>query len=492
MRSAPVAGTRLTRILVVDDDRRVRELLEIALGAQGFEVVTANDGEEGIKQAVGSRPDLVVLDVRLPKKSGLEVVEALRADPEDPTVPIILVSAASETEARLQAFARGADDYLSKPFSPKELIARIKRLVSRHSEARVAVQRARELERELARAQDETRRAHLETRRERRLRDLASGVGRDLLRSLDCEAIADQVLLAVQNKLGIGVAALLARGHGDELEPIAVRGDGFHRVAGLMVRRDGELGRVLAGLGRPVSRAELERIPELRSELVPFYPSRFTIVCPLTGSDGLEGILVMEERLDGTDLSRADVEVLVGLSEIAVLALQNGRQFRDPIERLLEVLAEQAQPGSRVRAVQSEAAVLVDRAARATALAPRYRQLLRHGMSLGGWGLGPDGRRELERLRALDPTGRVAVLADLLERLPHAAEGAGSADPDLRRAVALLKTGLAYAAARARGAKVEVAAEAALEPGAPWLDVITREAFSETIRAAARMEGGVA
>src|SRR5438093_4127852 len=157
---------RSANILVVDDDRRVRELLEIALTAHGFAVLTAADGDEGIKRALGQRPDLVILDVRLPKKSGLEVCDALRGDVDDPSVPIILVSAAVETDARLQAFARGADDYLSKPFSPKELIARIKRLLVRHSESRAAVQRAQDLERELARAQDEARRARVDSRRE--------------------------------------------------------------------------------------------------------------------------------------------------------------------------------------------------------------------------------------------------------------------------------------------------------------------------------------
>src|SRR5262245_16349963 len=106
-------------ILVVDDDRRVVDLLNIALAAHGYRVVSAVDGEEAVRIALGKRPDLVVLDVRLPKKSGFEVCEILRQDPDDPFLPIIMVSAASEMDARLQGFARGADDYLAKPFSPR-------------------------------------------------------------------------------------------------------------------------------------------------------------------------------------------------------------------------------------------------------------------------------------------------------------------------------------------------------------------------------------
>ena len=89
-------------ILVVDDDRRVVELMTIALNAYGYRVLQAADGEEALRVAAQERPDLVVLDVRLPKRSGYEVCELLRQDPDDPDIPIIMVSAAAETEARLQ------------------------------------------------------------------------------------------------------------------------------------------------------------------------------------------------------------------------------------------------------------------------------------------------------------------------------------------------------------------------------------------------------
>ncbi len=79
------------RILIVDDDRRILELLEIAFTAHGFRVLTAPDGEEATKLTLAERPDLVVLDVRLPKKSGLEVCEWLRKDPDDPLVPILML-----------------------------------------------------------------------------------------------------------------------------------------------------------------------------------------------------------------------------------------------------------------------------------------------------------------------------------------------------------------------------------------------------------------
>jgi len=112
-------------ILVVDDDRRVVDLLNIALAAHGYRVVSAVDGEEAVRVALGRRPDLVVLDVRLPKKSGFEVCEILRQDPDDPFLPIIMVSGQSEVDEVVRAMKEGASDYVKKPFQGEELLLKM-------------------------------------------------------------------------------------------------------------------------------------------------------------------------------------------------------------------------------------------------------------------------------------------------------------------------------------------------------------------------------
>src|SRR5438874_2110923 len=95
-------------VLVVDDDPRVVELLQIALGAHGFRVLAASNGDDALKSAAEEAPDLVILDVRLPRRSGLDVCECLRRDPETAHLPVIMVSALAETDARLAGLARGA------------------------------------------------------------------------------------------------------------------------------------------------------------------------------------------------------------------------------------------------------------------------------------------------------------------------------------------------------------------------------------------------
>jgi DNA-binding response OmpR family regulator len=485
--SGPIATPPAPRILVVDDDRRVRELLEIALSAHGFRVITAADGEEAIQRALRDRPDLVVLDVRLPKRSGLDVCDQLRRDPEDAGVPIVLVSALAETESRLQAFARGADDYLSKPFSPKELVARVKRLLARSEESREARHRARELERELGRAQDELRRVHAEVSRAQRMRDLAFGIGRDLLRIPDVDDLGRRLLLATQARLAVPVVGLLVpEKPGATLLPLGVRGDGLERLAGIEIAPEGPLGLMLAGLGRPVRRAELERFPELREELSLFVAHGFVLLAPLRGVTGLEGVLAVDERDDGRDFPREDLEMLGALCDLAAAAFANAQRVRLVVDARFDLALQQ---GAGAEAEMAhETAMLAERVARVTLLDPRLRSLLRRAAALGAWGTDAAGQAYLEAAERDDPTGRVGELRRLLawSVAPQPAENAGVEEC---RAAAILAVTRRYRVARAHGRSGEQAIEFALIEAGAALDPLTVEALREAVRESAQRAG---
>src|SRR6266542_6082147 len=118
-------------ILVVDDEPRIVQLVRDYLERGGFSVLVASDGPTALRTARTGRPDLVVLDLRLPGLDGLDVTRALRRDGE---VPIIMLTARTEESDKLVGLELGADDYLTKPFSPKELVARV-RAVLRRAEA---------------------------------------------------------------------------------------------------------------------------------------------------------------------------------------------------------------------------------------------------------------------------------------------------------------------------------------------------------------------
>jgi len=110
------------RILVVDDDERILNFLRSKLKASGYEVFTANNGVEGLEQAQAQEPNLIVLDLLMPKMGGLEMLKELRSFS---AVPVIILTAKGADADRIKGLQQGADDYLPKPFNPDELVARI-------------------------------------------------------------------------------------------------------------------------------------------------------------------------------------------------------------------------------------------------------------------------------------------------------------------------------------------------------------------------------
>jgi two-component system phosphate regulon response regulator PhoB len=119
------------KILIIEDERPLVEVLSCNLEREGFDVLTAYDGLEGLRQAQLKLPDLVVLDLMLPNKPGLEVCRELRLGTRTREIPIIMVTAKAEESDELVGFATGADDYVTKPYSIKVLIQRIKKELRR-------------------------------------------------------------------------------------------------------------------------------------------------------------------------------------------------------------------------------------------------------------------------------------------------------------------------------------------------------------------------
>lgn len=121
-------------ILVVEDDEDIVELIAYNLRREGYTVVTAESGEEALQKARARPPHLVLLDLMLPKMDGLEVCRRLKADEKTRAVPIIMVTAKGEEPDVVSGLELGADDYVSKPFRPRELVARVRAVLRRGSE----------------------------------------------------------------------------------------------------------------------------------------------------------------------------------------------------------------------------------------------------------------------------------------------------------------------------------------------------------------------
>ena len=121
------------KILIVDDEPDVVQLIEYNLKSAGYDVMTSTDGQDALQQARASSPDLIILDLMLPEVDGLDVCKVLRRDTGTAGIPIVMLTAkASETD-RVLGLELGADDYVTKPFSPRELVLRVKRLLRSES-----------------------------------------------------------------------------------------------------------------------------------------------------------------------------------------------------------------------------------------------------------------------------------------------------------------------------------------------------------------------
>ena len=131
----PPGRQRLGRVLLVEDEQDVAELIRYNLTKEGYEVVLCGNGNEALRLARENRPDVILLDIMVPQLNGWEVCRRIKKDPELATIPVIMVSGRVEEGDKVLGFEVGADDYVTKPFSPRELIARVRAVLRRGRQA---------------------------------------------------------------------------------------------------------------------------------------------------------------------------------------------------------------------------------------------------------------------------------------------------------------------------------------------------------------------
>src|SRR5262245_10134304 len=329
-------------------------------------------------------------------------------------MPIMLLSAASDPEARVEALAHGADDFVTKPFSPRELVARVQRLVSRARETARYRTRCAELERETARLELAARRSGEDAERERTLRTLAGGFAAALLRTLDVDELDARLLRETCVHTGARSAALLAPCGRRRWSVQAVRGELHERWARLALDPRGACLEWLLALGRPALRAELERLGELAREVGELAAHGVAMLAAIPGADGAEAVIVCEERADGVPFGIPERERFGALCAAAAPARATARRFREQQHRALDLLSAPASPDPRRRAAAREAGErLLDLAAR-LGLTPADRGALARVLDLGPWAWGEPGRAALAGLAGEGPSRELGRLGELV------------------------------------------------------------------------------
>ncbi len=332
----PGAAKAKRSILVIDDDRRVLELLQISLTQNGFKVATAGTGEDGLEMVRKDAPDLIILDLRLPRKTGFEVCAALKSSKDTSHIPIIMVSASAEVDSRLQGLMHGADDYMTKPFSPKELLIKVRRIFERLERAEHLTTKNKELESEVARNREDLVVRNKELRFQVYSLETLMGLTHQLNSSLEMDDLLNTLILSVVGQLRVNSACLFLTDQREQptcLTASTFKGIKEEQARGISFRLGSDFVRAFLPAegeeGRPIRLAEIEEDPALEADVGPLFAAGFTVVSPVLMKSRLTAMLAVGEKVSGQEFQSADLEMLKALSESAGIAIENARLFKD-------------------------------------------------------------------------------------------------------------------------------------------------------------------
>ena len=328
---------RPPKVLVVDDDSRVVELLQITLGGRGYRVLTAHDGEEALLAVRTHRPDFLVLDVRLPRRNGFEVCELLRKDPESHDLPIVLISGNAATDSRLQGLRAGADDYLVKPFSPRELLLKMQRILERNRDRELLALKTEVLEEEVRRQRDRLREARNDF--QSHLLRLGSILERiqDLNRHRSITEILNRFVVTAVGILDFDSVALLLP-EGGALAAQVHRGLRLRDPETLRIDPGSETGRLLAQSSHAVSADELALRPGCRGEVGLLSAAGLLWCVGVKIGGELRAILAVGDRTDRQPLDRFDLRLVEALGHSVGTALENAEAFERTQGAFLETI----------------------------------------------------------------------------------------------------------------------------------------------------------
>jgi len=341
----PASQKAKRTILVVDDDRRVIDLLQISLTQNGYKVNTALTGEEGLESVRKETPDLIILDLRLPKKTGFEVCAALKSSKDTAHIPIVMVSASAEVDARLQGLMHGADDYLTKPFSPKELLIKVRRIFERIEKTELLSTKNKELETEVARNREDLLVRNKELRFQVYSLETLMELTHQLNSSLDLDHTLNTLILSVVGQLRVNSACLFLTDDREDptrLDACTFKGLKEEHARGISFEYRGPFVRALVPLdgddSQPHRLADLEHDTDLDGEVGALFAAGLTLVCPVVMKQRLTAILAVGEKVSGQEFQAHDLEMLRVLSESAGMAIENARLFKDLQEAYLSTV----------------------------------------------------------------------------------------------------------------------------------------------------------
>ncbi len=310
-------------ILLVDDDPKVLEILSVSLGRRGHRVATAANGSSAIEQTTSAPPELIILDLELSDMTGYRVLEHVRGTHgEDP--PVLFLSGETDIDARLQALERGADDFLIKPISLRELHSKVDGALRRSTRVRALGTKKQTLEAEVALGQE--RATHMSREFKRHLLSMRTllTMSHDLNRALRSDDLIKMASLTLLGELKVSSMALFAleRENAKEFKLLGVRGFDAKRFDEMTLERTAEFVSMLVEGGRPqqiargVDQKWVKKLPDLRLAV-------FEYATPIAFNGEIKGVVFTGPKLSAEPYSEYDLDIMMFISNSIALGLEN-------------------------------------------------------------------------------------------------------------------------------------------------------------------------
>ncbi|MBC7249440.1 MAG: response regulator [Anaerolineae bacterium] len=311
-------------VLIVDDrDDSIQFLSEYILEPNGYKYIVAKDGETGLRRALTENPDLIIMDLKMPKMSGLEVLAALRE--RNVNIPVILMTFHGSEETAVQAFRLGARDYMIKPYDTQEMLNSIERALT---EVRLRAER------------DQLTRNIMQVNRqlERRVKELSIlySIGKSVTALLDTEKVLSRIVEAAVYVTGAEEGSLmLVDKESGELYMRAARGLGEKYARGFRLRVEDSIAGQVVKTGRPF----LESGDAQRLKVKTGYLVKSLMYVPLKAGQEVIGVLSVDNKVSNTPFTESDLYLLSALADYAAIAIVNARLY-DEVKSFSEELEQ--------------------------------------------------------------------------------------------------------------------------------------------------------
>lgn len=318
-------------ILVVDDDPNVVEILTESLRSKGYLTESAYDGEEALRKYDHFLPDLVVLDVALPKKNGLQVCDEIRARDINRDVPIIMISGDYVQDTMVKGYRSGAQDYIKKPFSLKEIHAKVDNFLSQASSKKDLREHNLLLEGEVKQGQEDYMRINKELKK--KVLDMRTlfGLSQDLNRLRDPDELVHIFSLTVIGQLGIGSVALFYAFDDVDEYLACAGGKGIQNNVLKTVRLSREVGlsRYLLSIQDIVDLSDDDFPEDTKLEARFMADIGFNYCLPLIVKSQLIGIVFTGKKINKQDYTDNELELLKSICSSAATGLENSRLYSE-------------------------------------------------------------------------------------------------------------------------------------------------------------------